>query len=551
MRKWPLILLLSFLPLTSCWAKAAIASAHPLATRAGLQVLADGGNAFDAAVAVSAVLAVVEPASSGLGGGGFWLLHRASDGNDIMIDGREKAPIAATETMYQDANGKLIKGASINGPLAAGIPGTVAALDHLARHYGRLPLAQTLQPAIRIARDGFPIGQHFRNLAGFRRKVLQQQGAGQYFLVDGQVPAAGYHLKQANLANTLTIIAKQGATGFYQGSVAQEMVRSVQAAGGIWNLDDLAQYQVIERPPIQGTFQGLKIISASPPSSGGIALLEMLKLLERYAPLDDLYTPMSAHLIVEAMRRAYRDRAAYLGDPDFTQIPTGRLISPDYAAGLAQALRKDRATASDMLAPAIAVSEAANTTHFSIIDNEGNRVAATLSINYPFGSGFIAGKTGILLNDEMDDFSAKPGSPNVYGLVGSAANRIEAEKRPLSSMSPTFIESKRGIVALGTPGGSRIISMVLLAILDYRQGGTAQEMVTQARFHHQYLPDTIIYEAPAFTAAARRQLERMGHQLKARKRSYGNMQVVMQEVASGKLSAASDPRGEGLAMVTD
>ncbi len=547
-KPFTLLILLLLLPLAEVRAAAAIASAHPLATRAGMAVLADGGNAFDAAVAVTAVLAVVEPASSGLCGGGFWLLHRQDDQRDIMIDGRETAPQAATATMYLDSRGDVVKGASINGPLAAGIPGTVAAIDHIARHYGRLPLSRSLQPAIRIAHAGFPVGEHFRRLASFRQQVLIQQGAARTFLVEGDVPDKGQLVRQPDLARTLTVIANDGARAFYDGAIAEELVRSVRQAGGIWRLDDLRRYRVVERPPSKGNYHGLTITSASPPSSGGVAIVEMLNILSQYPGINDLDSPASVHLVTEAMRRAYRDRAAYLGDPDFVTIPTRRLLSHDYAAGLSQSIRADKATPSDLLAPAVTAMEAPNTSHFSIIDAKGNRVSATLSINYPFGSGFIAGSTGVLLNDEMDDFSAKPGSPNVYGLVGSTANRIEPGKRPLSSMSPTFIEDSRGIVVLGTPGGSRIITMVLLAILDYSLGGRPETMVAVPRFHHQYLPDRISYENDALAAPVVARLEQMGHRLKAR-RHYGNMHIVMQEKESGRLTAASDPRGEGLALV--
>jgi gamma-glutamyltranspeptidase/glutathione hydrolase len=528
---------------------AAIASAHPLATRAGHAVLEAGGNAFDAAVAVSAVLAVVEPYSSGIGGGGFWLLHRAKDDFEIMIDGRERAPLAATSRMYFDKSGKLIDRASIDGPLAAAIPGLPAALAHLSERYGHLPLAQTLAPAIRYAREGFEIDEVYRRQAVFRLPVLKRwPAASRTFLVNGEAPALGDRIKQPALASTLERLGERGAVGFYQGPVAEALVEGVRAAGGIWTLEDLAQYQVIEREPIRGEYHGIKITSASPPSSGGTALLTMLNILAQ-ENLSALPAATRIHLIVEAMRRAYRDRAQYLGDPDFIDIPVKKLIHPYYGAGLRAGIRLDRATPSAML-PGIEDKESGrDTTHFSIIDREGNWVAATLSINYPFGSGFMPSGTGVLLNDEMNDFAIAPGVPNVYGLIGNQANAIAPGKRPLSSMTPTFVEDEHGVLVLGTPGGSRIITMVLLGILDYAQGKDLAQLVSQPRFHHQYLPDEVEYELQAFDTKLIARLRALGHHLEPHKRPWGNMQAVFWDQAQGRIKAASDPRGIGQALV--
>jgi gamma-glutamyltranspeptidase/glutathione hydrolase len=526
----------------------AVASAHPLATRAGLDVLAAGGNAFDAAVAVSAALAVVEPASSGIGGGGFWLLHRANDNRDIMIDGRERAPLAAQRDMYLDKSGDVIPHLSVDGPLAAAIPGEPAALAHLAQHYGRLPLAKSLAPAIRLAKEGFPVDARYQLLAKFRSKVLRASpAAAAVFLHDNDVPELGELVKQPDLANMLSTLAKQGADGFYKGSFARKLVDGVRAAGGIWTEEDLASYRVVERTPITGEYLGWHITSAAPPSSGGVALLTMLNILSGYdlAKMDEA---TRTHVIVEAMRRAYRDRAEYLGDPDFVKVPVSLLINPAYAAGLRAGIRLDKATPSNALPGITSDSIGVDTTHFSILDKEGNRVAATLSINFPFGSAFMAPGTGVLLNDEMDDFSAKPGIPNVYGLVGEDANAIAPGKRPLSSMTPTFLESDRGIAILGTPGGSRIISMVLLASLNIMEGGDAQSAVEVKRFHHQFLPDVIQYEPDGLSPSTIESLKARGHQLKALDRHYGNMQVVWWEKKNNKVGASSDPRGEGLAV---
>jgi len=528
--------------------EAGIASSHPLATEAGHEILAKGGNAFDAAVAVTSTLAVVEPYMSGIGGGGFWLLHRASDGKQVMLDGREYAPGRAHRDMYLDEKGEVRRKASVNGPLAAGIPGVPAALEHLARHYGNLPLSDSMAPAIRIAREGVLAGKVYRRLAKFRLDALRgSPDAAKIFLDDNDVPAEGVMIKQPELADTLVIIAEQGAKGFYTGPLAQRLVTGVRDAGGIWRLEDLARYRVVEREPVAGEVGGARIVSVAPPSSGGVALLTILQQLAQFTPIDRKHHEQ--HIVVEAMRRAYRDRAEFLGDSDFVDVPVKRLSSQAHAATLASSIDKQNATPSDTL-PKTVVDESAgrDTTHFSIIDREGNRVAATLSINYPFGSGFVPAGTGVVLNDEMDDFSAKPGTPNVYGLVGGQANAIAPYKRPLSSMSPSFIESDRGVAVMGTPGGSRIITMVLHGMLDYLDGGSAQSMVSKRRYHHQYLPDVIEHEKGAFTLDQAVDLQFRGHRLKSR-RNFGNMQVVLWERNSNRLDAASDPRGIGAAIV--
>ncbi len=549
------ILLFGLLSLAACQdstpSSAAIASAHPVATRAGMEVLNAGGNAFDAAVAVTATLAVVEPYSSGLGGGGFWLLHDAAGKRDIMIDGREKAPLEAHRNMYLDEQGNVIEGLSMNGPLAAGIPGEPAALVHLAEKYGRLPLTQSLAPAVRAARDGFVVTPHYQRMAGFRLKVLRQSpAAAEIFLLNNEVPPLGHRIRQPDLANTLEAIAHQGRDGFYRGKVATQLVSVTRAAGGIWTLEDLAQYRIVERRPIIGTYRNYQIISASPPSSGGVALITMLNILESY-DLATLPEVQRKHVIIEAMRRAYRDRAEYLGDPDFVDIEIERLTSKRYADSLRETIRPDQATDSSHLQPVAPLNEGFHTTHFSILDREGNRVAATLSINYPFGSGFMPPGTGVLLNDEMDDFSAKPGAPNVYGLVGAEANAIEPGKRMLSSMSPTFVVNKDKVAILGTPGGSRIITMVLHGILGVTEDRSAETIVAMPRYHHQYLPDQVQHEVNAFSRAQQLELAQRGHVFKELNRRYGNMQIVIWNKADHRVEAASDPRGEGLAQVQE
>jgi len=527
----------------------AIASAHPKATEAGHQIIKEGGNAFDAAIAISASLAVVEPYSSGLGGGSFWLLHREKDNFQIMIDARETAPKQAHRDMYLNKEGDVIHGLSMNGPLSAGIPGTPAALVHLAKKYGQLPLSKSLQPAIKQARDGFKVTKHYQLMAKFRLEELRASpGAAAVFLHNNEVPELGYLIKQPDLADTLERIANQGNDGFYRGELANKMVTGVRKSGGIWSLDDLSDYTIVERRPVRGNYRGITVTTAAPPSSGGIALITILNILSGF-DLKNVDSATRKHLVVEAMRRAYRDRAVYLGDPDFVKIPEIKLTHPFYAEGLRATINPAHATPSDLLPGIETPPKAQDTTHFSVIDRQGNRVAATLTVNYPFGSGFMVPETGVLLNDEMDDFSAKPGTPNAYGLVGAEANAIQPGKRPLSSMSPTFLEDERGVLALGTPGGSRIITMVLLGILEYAKGGDPQSIVSLPRFHHQFLPDQIQYEEGALTEAEIASLEERGHSLQLINRRYGNMQAVMWDKRANEVSAASDPRGEGLATV--
>ncbi len=528
----------------------AIASAHPLATQAGIDILAQGGNAFDAAITVAAVLAVVEPSSSGLGGGGFWLLHRASDNKQVMLDSRETAPMAAHRDLYLDNNGKVLSKKSLDGALAAGIPGVPAALVYLAEHYGQMPLTSTLAPAINLARRGFIVDESLLRLMTMRKHAIQASiGAANIFLDNGLVPKPGTHLVQTDLANTLSVLAKQGHAGFYTGEIAEKLVAGVRSGGGIWSLEDLSRYQVIEREPIVGEYQGVRIISAAPPSSGGLVLMETLNILADY-PLKELNPAARKHLIVEAWKRAYRDRAEYMGDPDFVTIPTKRLLSLEYANALKTTIRDNLALPSKYLAaPQSEIPQGNNTTHFSVLDKQGNRVATTLSINYPFGSGFVAEGTGVLLNDEMDDFAASAESPNVYGLVGGDANAIAPGKRMLSSMTPTFFESKDRIAIVGTPGGSRIITMVCLALLDFVEGNSPASWVSLPRFHHQFVPDVIQYEADALSKADIRALQQRGHLLKVSSRRYGNMHAIVWNKATNTVKAASDPRGIGLALV--
>ena len=526
---------------------AAIASAHPLATEAGNEVLRAGGNAFDAAVAVAAALMVVEPSGSGLLGGGMFLLHRASDGRNVVIDARETAPKKATRDMFLDASGNPVRGASTNTALAAGIPGEPAGLALMQARYGKLKLAQTLAPAIRLARDGFDMYPRLQaGITNKRSQLAKSADANGIWFPGGEPLAIGARVKQPQLARTLETLAREGADAFYKGALGRQIIDAVQKMGGIWSSEDLAAYKAIEREPVVGHYRGATIISAPPPSSGGIALIEALNILAGY-DLNKVDAVTRKHLIIEAMRRMHHDRAVWLGDPAFTQVPVQRLISADYAAGLRSSIRMDRATPSAMLETGPEVTATGtNTTHFSVLDKDGNRVAGTITLNAGFGSGLMVDGTGLLLNNQMDDFSIKPGVPNIYGLVGDAANAIEPGKRMLSSITPTFVESPRGYMVVGSPGGSLIIGMVLLATLDFMDGHTAQEIVAAPRIHHQYLPDTLTYEAGALTDTEIAELKKRGHELRSRD-SWGNLQVVIYDAATGKVSSASDPRGVGTA----
>lgn len=513
-----------------------------MATEAGHEILEQGGNAFDAAVAVSATLSVVEPESSGLGGGGFWMLHRASDGFEIMVDGRERAPAAAHKDMYLDENGEVNRDLAVNGPLAGGIPGEVAGLVHIAEKYGRLPLAQSLQPAIRIAREGFAVDEKFHSMMEWRIDNVRRWPAAAAALLDnGEVPEVGFIIRLPDIAWVLEQIAENGVDGFYTGPVAERLVNGVREAGGIWTLEDMAAYELKEREPIRTEYLGYELVTAPPPSSGGIAIAEMLNVIEGF-PLDRVSRAQRAHYIVEAMRRAYRDRAIYLGDPDFADIPEAMLTSQAYADGLRASIHPRKATPSSLLPGKEPETEGTDTTHFSIIDADGNMVAATKTVNLGFGSAFMAPGTGILINNEMDDFSAKPGEPNAFGLIGFTANEIQPYKRPLSSMTPTFMFGEDKQAAIGTPGGSRIITMVLLGILDFMEGNEPESWVSLPRFHHQFLPDEISAEGGAFTPEEVAILESYGHTVNVRDRTWGNMHGVMWNRSTNKVTAGSDPR---------
>jgi len=521
---------------------AAIASGHALATEAGLKILSEGGNAFDAAVAVSATLSVVEPISSGLGGGGFFLLHDGKTGKDVFLDARETAPESATPARYLDAAGALDRNKSENGPWSAGIPGLPAAFVELARKYGKLPLSTTLAPAIRIAHDGFPVYERLERGYRERRAVMERYpGTRAVFLADGDPPKVGEILKQPDLARTLQSIADKGFDGFYRGSVANALIAGVRAEGGQWTPAEVAAYRVRDREPLRFRYHDWTITTAPPPSSGGVAIAEILQIASGWN-LRTLDAAHRVHILVEAMRRAYRDRTIYLGDPDFVKVPIARLTSLDYAAGLRAGINPEKATPSALLPGQPAPLEDNETTHFSIIDRDGNRVSATQTINLLYGSGLVAPGTGVLLNDEMDDFALKPGTPNAFGVMGFAANAPAPGKRMLSSMAPTFMESPDRIAILGSPGGSRIITEVLIGILGYDDGLDSQAVTQTPRFHHQWLPDVISAEQGALDPATVTTLQAMGHVVNAGEAPWGNMQTVEWDKRDNTLSGGSDPR---------
>ena len=531
----------------------AIASAHALATDAGLEILREGGNAFDAAVAVSAALSVVEPVSSGLGGGGFFLLHDAKSGRDVFVDAREVAPQSATPARYLDANGELDRDKAENGAASAGIPGLPAGLVHVARKYGRLPLSKSLAPAIRLARDGFPVYPRLANEYANRKPVMERYAATRaVYLADGDAPEPGEILRQPDLARTLERIAARGFDGFYRGPVAQALLASVKADGVDWTAAELAAYRVKEREPIRFRYRDWNLVTAPPPSSGGIALAEILKILEGW-DLKALEPAQRIHYEVEAMRRAYRDRTLYLGDPDSVKIPVRLLTSDDYAAGLRASILPDKATPSAMLPGTLPPRESVNTTHFSIMDAAGNLAAVTQTVNLAYGSGMVVGGAGFLLNDEMDDFALKPGTPNAFGVTGYDANAVAPGRRPLSSMSPTFMFGPDRIAVLGAKGGSRIITATMIGILGFDAGMDSPQVVALPRYHHQYLPDAITEEPGALADEVVAKLQAMGYRVD----DYTDPLVLMHAVdwdrRDNAMHAGADPRnpvGEGKVAVS-
>jgi gamma-glutamyltranspeptidase/glutathione hydrolase len=535
-----------------------VVSAQQLATRVGVDVLRKGGNAVDAAVAVGYALAVVYPAAGNLGGGGFMTIHFA-DGRNRFLDFREKAPLAARPDMYLDAAGDVVKDASTRGQLAVGVPGTVAGLELARRAYGTMKRADLLEPAIRLAEQGFVLGQGDVDLLDKAAPDLANDPASaRIFLVNGEVPAVGHRLRQKDLAQTLRAIARGGVDGFYKGSVAAAIVAASRAGHGILSQADLDGYRPRDLPPVECDYRGYHVVSAPPPSSGGVIMCEILAVLEGY-PLAQLgyRSARSVHLQIEAMRHAYVDRNSYLGDPDFVSNPVAYLLGKHHVDAIRDAIDPLHAGISADLRPGVAPHEGSNTTHYSIIDRDGNAVAVTYTLNDAFGARVTAAGTGVVLNDEMDDFTSKPGVANLYGLVQGEANAIAPGKRPLSSMSPTImLKDGKVVLVVGTPGGSRIITAVLLSILnvvDY--GMTVQEAIDAPRFHQQWLPEATSLERFALSPDTRGILESMGHKFIDQSPANHLTAILVgapslggKPVGAKRFYGANDPRGDsGLA----
>ena len=529
---------------------AAIASANALATEAGFETLAHGGNAVDAAIAVATSLSVVQPEASGMGGGFLALIHDAATGKDTFIDSREMAPQAVSEADYLNADGTPNRDTSLHGPLAAGIPGMPAGLAYMANKYGKLPLTVSLRPAIRLADKGFhPSGALVRSI-GRESDVLRRYPASAgKFLPGGKAPLTTDIFRDPAQAATLKAFAEKGADGFYKGAVAKELVEAVKASGGTWTLTDLANYRAKERAPIELTYAGYKVVTAPPPSSGGVAVAEMLNIL---APIDlnKLDEVHRIHYLVEAMRRAFRDHNEYLGDPDFVKMPLDMLLSSYYADGLRQSILPEQATKSAWLPSVHAKDPGMHTTHYSIIDKDGNMVSMTATVNTTLGSGFVAGKTGVLLNNEMDDFALVSGQPNAFGLIGGSANAPVGGKRMLSSMTPSFVIGKDRLAVIGSPGGSTIITQVFEGILAFIDGKSAAEITAQKRIHHQFMPDRIdIEKGSDIPTDVLAKLKAMGYEINDTE-TWGNMNVVVWDKTTNIKSAASDPRNrDGLGKV--
>ncbi len=524
-----------------------VVSAEAEATRIGVDILRAGGNAVDAAVAVGFALAVTYPRAGNIGGGGFMLVHLAEENRTVAIDYRERAPMAAHRDMFLDGAGKVDQNLSRFSRRAAGVPGTVAGLLHALEQYGTLPRRKVMAPAIRLARKGFPVSPGMAAaLARWSGRLSRDPGArALLFNRDGSTLRVGQRLRQPALARTLKAISRRGADGFYRGSAAEAMAADMRAGGGLITAADLARYRITERTPIVGDYRGYRVVSMPPPSSGGVHLVQMLNILEGY-PIAE-YGAGSArtlHLTAEAMRRAYADRSRYLGDTDFTPVPLAALAAKEYAARLRKSIDEKRATPSDQVAPgAVLPEESEDTTHYSIVDAAGNAVANTYTLNYSYGSSILVPKLGFFLNNEMNDFAARPGEPDGFGLLSGEANAIQPGKRPLSSMTPTLL-LKDGKLALvtGSPGGSAIINTVLQIILNFADHGmNPAEAVAAPRIHHQWMPDRLSAErgiSPDTLAL----LRAAGHNL-VQDRAIGNAGTIA--IGSGWLYGAADTRRSG------
>ncbi|MDO6775272.1 gamma-glutamyltransferase [Shewanella sp. 3_MG-2023] len=530
------------------WAKhGMVASQESLATRIGVDILKQGGNAVDAAVAVGFALAVTLPRAGNIGGGGFMLVHLEKEDKTIAIDYRETAPAKAHKDIFLNEQGDVVKKLSREHGLAVGVPGTVMGFELALNKYGTMSMSEVVKPAIELAQKGILINSDLADsLDGLKRRISQWPSSAKIFYKsNGDSFAVNDTLVQKDLAHSLSLIAKHGSKGFYQGETAEKIVAAIQAAGGIMSMNDLKNYQVIERTPVTGEYRGYKVVSMPPPSSGGIHIIEMLNVLEHY-PIEELghNTAQTLHLMTETMKHAYADRSEYLGDPDFHNVPTDKLTSQKYADSIAKQIAYNKATPSAEIKPGdLSVYESNQTTHYSVVDKWGNAVSNTYTLNFSYGSGLVAAGTGILLNNEMDDFSAKPGIPNAYGLIGGEANAIDAHKRPLSSMSPTIVmKDGKPFLVTGSPGGSRIITttlQVIMNVIDHKLN--IAEATAAARIHHQWLPDYIGVETSLNNDTVTL-LEAKGHQVKTSS-AMGSTQSIV--ITDKGLFGASDPRRAG------
>jgi len=536
-----------------------VVSQEAIASQVGADILEAGGNAIDAAVATGFALAVTLPRAGNLGGGGFMMLYLAEENKTIAIDYREMAPSAAHRDMFLDPQGEVDNDKARFSAQSSGVPGTVAGLLYALDKYGSMSIAQVLKPAIQLATQGVSINHDLSDSLRLSSKRLQKHRASKvyFYKTAGDYYLPGDILVQSDLGSTLKRISQQGSAGFYQGKTADLIVEQMQRSGGLITLKDLADYKVVEREPVCGTYRSIGLCAMPPPSSGGIHLIQMLNILENYnlAKLGH-NTAQSMHLLIEAMRSAYADRSLYLGDPDFKPVPVKKLIDKAYAKSLSEQINPHKARRSKNVHPgldkwiALQANESEETTHFSTWDKQGNVVSNTYTLNFAYGNGIAVEGAGFLLNNEMDDFSAKPGSANGYGLIGGTANAIQPKKRPLSSMTPTilFDANNKPLLATGTPGGSTIITIVLQIILNWTDFDMGIAEATAApRIHHQWLPDTLYYEN-GISPDSLNLLKSMSHTMAPRTRVLGSAQSIA--IDRGHLTGSSDPRRQGAAAVS-